>query len=101
MNIGLSSAHSTATIVRVLNLQTGYISPQYHFVCDDNFSTVTSSNIEMTTFDSLTWNKSIETGYENNIDQFDIEQNKNNNEYHKLPSLGNDWLTTEEKRLRK
>ncbi len=37
--LGVSSQHSS-TIGRILNLATGYVSPQYHVVYDDKFSSV-------------------------------------------------------------
>jgi hypothetical protein len=45
MFLGLSPKHSS-DVPLVLNLQTGSISPQFHVVFDDMFSTVTSIGIE-------------------------------------------------------
>ena len=39
--LGLSKLHSSAVHL-VLNLETGKVSPQFHFIFDDSFSTVYS-----------------------------------------------------------
>jgi hypothetical protein len=58
MYVGVSPAHSTRVSL-VLNLRTGHISPQYHTVHDDLFTTVTTTlkgNIEgLNEFDKSKW----------------------------------------------
>ena len=41
MFVGFSSAHSSDVLL-ILNLRTEHLSPQYHIVFDDDFSTVPS-----------------------------------------------------------
>ncbi len=43
MHLGASPKHA-ATVPLILNLQTGYISGQYHVVFDDDFSTVSTTD---------------------------------------------------------
>jgi hypothetical protein len=40
MNLGMSVDHSSASISRILNLRTGHVSPQFHVVFDDKFTTI-------------------------------------------------------------
>ena len=54
MYLGISPTHST-TVGRVLNLETGYISPQYHLVFDELFHTV-SGGLRDEVFDADLWN---------------------------------------------
>ena len=58
MYVGFSDQHSS-TVGRVLNLQTGSISPQYHIIHDEEFTTVTG-RLDDELFDSETWNTLIE-----------------------------------------
>ncbi|KAI2496717.1 hypothetical protein MHU86_17764 [Fragilaria crotonensis] len=51
VNMGLSSKHAS-TVPIVLNPSTGYITPQFHIVFDDWFSTITSSLESLPDFNS-------------------------------------------------
>jgi hypothetical protein len=64
--VGVSQRHST-NIGRVLNLQTGHISDQFHCVYDDHFATVScpgGNPFEAASFDVTSWNRILESGYE-------------------------------------
>ena len=54
MFVGLSKQHSTKAPL-VLNLETGFISPQFHVVHDDFFATVSSSSDSTPDFTSDIW----------------------------------------------
>ena len=54
--MGLSPAH-TSTVPLVLNLDTGAITPQFHVVFDDWFTTVTTSVDDLPDFNSSAWLK--------------------------------------------
>ena len=74
MYLGYSPHHSS-TVARILNLRTKYVSPQYHFVCDDHFSTVPNSDAGGATnpqqLDANHWFNLVESGYENFRDVLD------------------------------
>ncbi|KAG7349585.1 reverse transcriptase RNA-dependent DNA polymerase [Nitzschia inconspicua] len=71
MFVGVSPSHSS-TIGRILNLRTGRISPQYHVVYDDLFSTVPNAETggveNNMPFNSDSWSKIVETGLEKYLD---------------------------------
>ena len=54
MFVGLSKKHSSKAPL-VLNLETGFISPQFHVVHDDYFATVSSSSDTIPDFTSDVW----------------------------------------------
>ena len=83
MFVGFSPAHSS-DVPLILNLRTGHISPQYHAVFDDDFSTVLS--IAENAEPPLWWNV------------LDLEENSIRISLSKDdPSrLNKDWLSTEE-----
>jgi len=58
---------------RILNPQTGHVSPQCHIVVDGHFSTVMSSSFNHELFDDLTWNKLTQTGLEKAPDPEDMD----------------------------
>ena len=99
MNVGFLPLH-TSTVTRVLNLETGFISPQYHYVCDDNFSTVINTSVDPDRMDPTQWSSLIKNGYENHLDLVDFADFHKNNETWRLPTLNNKWLTLEERRQR-
>ena len=78
--VGYSPVHSS-DVPLVLNLQTGSISPQYHIVFDDLFSTVQSLSVseEPPTF----WN---ESGIEEHLHKVILDVDT-------LAQLGEEWLT--------
>ena len=97
--LGQSTAHSS-TIGRILNLRTGWVSPQYHVVYDDLFTTVPNAEsgglLELSQFNPTSWNRLIEIGLERHID--DVEYDRRGRRL--LPQLHDDWLTDFERRLR-
>ena len=97
--LGQSTAHSS-TIGRILNLNTGWVSPQYHVVYDNLFTTVPNAEsgglLELQDFNAESWNRLIESGLERHID--DVEYDRQGRRL--LPELHNDWLTDFERRLR-
>jgi len=94
MYLGVSSQHSTSTIARVLNLRTGHISPQFHMVFDDKFSTInnqeSSGLVDPARFDADSWERLVESGYELYLDP--EEQDR--------PDLDDSWLTPNERTIR-
>ena len=94
MYLGVSRNHSSSTIANVLNLRTGHISPQFHLVFDDKFTTIYNPEghglVNPTRFDADTWERLIETGYEMSLDsEEDI-----------IPQMDDSWLTPHERRIR-
>jgi len=99
MYLGKSDEHAN-TVGRILNLDSGYISPQYHCVYDNLFSTVPSSEgglYQDGTFDPSKWNQLIQSGHERSYEpEYDI-----NGRLLPGPMLSDEWLSGEEKLLRK
>jgi hypothetical protein len=62
------SLHQSTTVTRVLNTRTGYVSPHYHVLHDDSFSTVPSTGIPWTGFSPLAWHSLLLSGYEQYLD---------------------------------
>ena len=87
--MGSSHAHSSLVpLVLNVNVNTGKISPQYHVVFDDKFSTVNS----LPTEDSLEeqWARIFKLKREFYLDfEFDASGNLVTDNW---PDLGNDWL---------
>ena len=70
--LGVSSPHST-TVGQILNLDTGAISPQYHLVYDEQFTTV-PGYLTDELFDSETWNNLLGLdSLENSLDPNDCK----------------------------
>ena len=61
--MGYSQVHSSSASL-VLYIQTGAVTPQYHLVHDDWFSTV--SNMNSASLPPALWQQLLSTGYENN-----------------------------------
>jgi hypothetical protein len=83
--LGLSTTHSTS-IGLILNLRTGFVSPQYHVVYDDEFTTVPNSESggffdPNRPFDPVLWNRLVATGTERVVVDDEDE----------LPPLHRDW----------
>jgi hypothetical protein len=88
--LGLSDIHSS-TIGLILNLRTGYISPQFHVVYDDLFQTV--SNVALIDgqelpFNAILWDDLMKNQRERYIDD--------DEEYENVPELHEDWLEPNE-----
>jgi hypothetical protein len=66
-HLGVSLEHST-TVARILNTRTGYVSPQYHVLHDDSFTTVVSMGVNWLHFMPLQWHALLQTGYERYLD---------------------------------
>ena len=70
MNLGSSPVHA-ATVGRVLNFDTGYVSPQFHLVYDELFSS-TLGYVSDAVMDGNMWRQLISlNGEENNLDDHD------------------------------
>ncbi|KAG7370589.1 reverse transcriptase RNA-dependent DNA polymerase [Nitzschia inconspicua] len=67
MYLGISPSHSSS-VGRILNLRTGHVSPQYHVVYDELFSTIFNSIApgmdNALPFDDALWTQLITTGLE-------------------------------------
>ena len=85
-NMGLSKMHATK-VGLVLNLLTGSISPQFHVVFDDMFSTVMSS----TAADPEVWIRLVTS--RNSRIQVMLDQEDD-------PELDDEWLTADEQLTR-
>jgi hypothetical protein len=92
--LGYSKDHST-TIGMVLNIATGHVSPQFHVVYDDFFTSVPNAEhgglFEIPDFDANLWEKLVESGHERYLDEGDGDR---------LPPLHDSWLTPAERNLR-
>lgn len=89
--LGFSPRHST-TVGRILNLETGFVSPQYHVVYDDGFTTVASTVPkdlnDATGFTPSQWESLIQDGYERHHCLDDEQPTK--------PLLADEWLSPHE-----
>lgn len=91
MFLGFSSKHSS-TVSKVLNLVTGYVSPQYHVVYDELYSTVTTTALQLEElqqagFTNETWIQLLMNGYERHEALEDEHPNM---------QLQDEWLTPAE-----
>ena len=97
--LGQSPEHSS-TIGDVLNLRTGWVSPQYHVVYDDQFTTVPNAEsgglLDLPSFSEHSWTQIVTAGLERHIDSIEFDGSG----CRRLPELHNDWLTDLEIRLR-
>ena len=96
MYLGISPSHSS-TVGRILNLHTGFVSPQYHVVYDDLYSTVPNAEsggiLNEGSFDAQAWSKLVVSGFERNLDM-EFDQNPNG-----IPPLSPDWFPHDDRRL--
>jgi hypothetical protein len=88
MYMGVSPSHSLHVSL-ILSLRTGHVSPQYHLVHDDLFSTVSSHSV--TSFDEKLWLSIVKSGYEALGDESDV---------HDVGRLSEEWLTDDERLAR-
>ena len=86
--VGFSPVHSS-DVPLILNLRTGHISPQYHVVFDDQFSTVASRPSDK---DPPTWWNTVDL--EENSLRIPLENDS------PLRFLDKDWLSPEELEIR-
>ena len=97
--LGQSPSHSS-TIGLILNGRTGFVSPQYHVIYDDEFTTVPNAErgglLNLDTFDQNSWNRLVASGLERHLDALDRDASGNR----VLPELHDDWLTSLERRTR-
>jgi hypothetical protein len=89
--MGFSALHSSE-VPLVLNLQTGSITPQYHIVFDDHFSTVSSVEREINPPDHWA-DLCLEDAMSVPTDSSPLSSTRSN-------FLDNDWLTLEERELK-
>jgi hypothetical protein len=73
--LGFSEQHHS-TVALVLNPETGYISPQYHVVFDERFSTVLSNSDEEFGYDE--WARLFDIGYERYLEEEIVEDEEGN-----------------------
>jgi hypothetical protein len=92
MFLGFSSKHSS-TVGLILNIATGHVSPQYHVVHDEKFSTVTSTRLQVEamkvdrgTFTLEDCNDLVVCGYDRLPALSDAVENRG-----PLPTLGVEW----------
>ena len=92
--LGYSPEHSSL-IGRILNVTTGFISPQYHVVYDDLFTSVPNAEsgglFDTAQFNAESWARLIASGLERHIPDDPSDR---------LPSLDDTWLSPAERELR-
>ena len=106
--LGFSPDHSTL-VSNVLNPRSGHISPQYHVVVDDLFTTVPNANCgglyDPIAFDATRWASLVKSGLEMHFDLDDLAmQNQlsaNSGDRQSIPTLNDHWLTGPERRVRR
>ena len=97
--LGVSKEHAS-NVANILNLNTGSISPQFHVVHDDLFTTVSNPgamNIDDKGFDEGQWRKLVVSGHERYLDDEDQDPDDSSTP---LPHLHDEWLTKREKGAR-
>ena len=96
--LGPSESHSS-TVGRVLNLNTGNISPQYHVVHDDRFTTVANPGVDNEDTLQKVWLELIKLGHEKYFDPDDMIDS--NGKIIPPPPLHDTWLTPKERHKRR
>ena len=94
MYVGISKEHAS-NVANILNLTTGSISPQFHVVHDDLFTTVSNPgamNIDEKGFDEGEWRKLVTSGHERYITEDTDRDGKPVPMHH----LHDEWLTNKE-----
>ena len=90
--LGVSPSHSS-TVGLILNIATGYVSPQYHVVYDDLFSSVpnaeTGGALQPDVFHGSFWDQLVASGLER-LDDGDYADEPD------PPPLHHDWMTNDE-----
>lgn len=92
--VGFSTGHSS-TVGLILNQVSGMVTPQYHVVYDDFFTTVVNADNRVTLEDleeSIEWNEFLRTNSERYVEQEFDERNQPL----PMPELQEEWLTPEE-----
>ena len=92
--LGFSREHSS-TVGLALNIATGHVSPQFHVVYDDLFTSVPNAEngglFDIADFDADSWDRLVRTGLERYLDEDGDDR---------LPSLHDSWLSPAERNLR-
>jgi hypothetical protein len=92
--LGFSTQHSS-TVGKILNLRTGYVSPQYHVVYDELYSTVGSTGIggeaDLLVLRPDQWQELLVSGYERSEILIEAEETGT-----PLPDLDEGWLSPAE-----
>ena len=76
--LGVSKEHAS-NVANILNLNKGNISPQFHVVHDDLFTTVSNAgamNMDEEGFNEGQWRKLVSSGHENYLDEEDHNKEK-------------------------
>jgi hypothetical protein len=88
--LGVSPSHSS-TVGRILNLTTGNVSPQYHCVYDDLYTTVPNADsggiLDLASFETSKWTELVAAGSEKLLHDDDADD---------TPELHDEWLTPSE-----
>ncbi len=85
--LGFSKEHSSS-IGLIRNLRTGFVTPQYHVVYDEVFSTVAADEVVL---DDFAWQNLLLTGRDHALQGENLPDDQ-------LPPLHEDWLTDAERR---
>ena len=87
--VGFSSEHSN-TVALVLNIESGHISPQYHLVFDERFSTVSRNPDDSFTPDE--WLSLLDSGYDRHTSLEAFEDENGNPVWNLPPDLAQQWI---------
>jgi hypothetical protein len=92
MYLEYSTQHSS-DVGLIMNLQTGYVWPQFHVVYDNLFTTVhnteTGGSFEINKFNPTTWERLIETGLERTLEP----ERDRFGRIIQIEELSDEWLT--------
>ena len=92
--LGVSKEHAS-NVANILNIITGNISPQFHVVYDDLFTTVSNfgaMNVDDDDFDEREWRKLVSLGHERYVEE-DMDRD---GKPIPMSHLHNEWLTNRE-----
>ena len=97
--LGFSPNHA-GSVGLILNLRTKYVSPQYHVVYDEKFTTVPSyakdgSVVNVQAFDANSWNRLIATGWERSVDLEDAVDEHGNSNTQPFPQFYREFIGPE------
>jgi hypothetical protein len=92
--LGFSTQHSS-TVGRILNLRMGHMSPQYHVVCYELYSAVTSTGTggeeDVLALRPVQWRELLVSGYERSETLVKAEETGT-----PLPDLDEEWMSSVE-----
>ena len=95
--LGFSRQHCSSLVGMVRNLRTGFVSPQYHLVFDDNYDTIYTESKSDEEIDNI-----CQELFDNNCECYvEDEYDEDEQLVYKPPPLDEVWLSDDERRDRK